>query len=181
MLIWNGTAWVIPNAPAQNPTGLELVKTQTLGSGVGTTSVTDVFSSNYDNYKIVISGGVASGTILINLHMGTTLPANGYFSSRIINAPNNGTPTGNGINNATVWSYAGQASSNLVNMNVDLFSPFLPRYTAYNGSYILDAGAGSEIGISQGFVANTTSFTAFTIVPSGTITGATIRVYGYRN
>jgi hypothetical protein len=33
-----------------------------------------------------------------------------------------------------------------------------------------------------GFLNNTTSYTAFTFTPSsGTLTGGTIRVYGYRN
>jgi len=34
----------------------------------------------------------------------------------------------------------------------------------------------------MGYVNNTTQYTAFTISPSsGTLTGGTIRVYGYRN
>jgi hypothetical protein len=63
-------------------------------------------------------------------------------------------------------------------MNIDLFSPFLSDETVYNGWYI-NEGSG---GYSVGFLDNTTSYTAFTIAPgSGTLTGGTIRVYGYAN
>ena len=43
LLVWNGTAWVIPNQTTQNPEGLELVKTQTIGTSVSSISVTSVF------------------------------------------------------------------------------------------------------------------------------------------
>jgi hypothetical protein len=54
MLIWNGTAWVVPNAPAQNPTGLELISSSTFSnqSFVETTG----FSSTYEWYQINFSG-----------------------------------------------------------------------------------------------------------------------------
>ena len=53
---YNGSAWVsLVTAP-----GLTLIKTQTIGSGVSSITVTDAFSSTYDNYKITITGGTGS-------------------------------------------------------------------------------------------------------------------------
>jgi hypothetical protein len=75
LLVWNGTAWVIPNSPAQNPTGLELVTptsvtngTVTTGQGTvrvagtaGTVTINGVFSSSYESYLMVCRLSWASG------------------------------------------------------------------------------------------------------------------------
>lgn len=180
MLIWNGTAWVMPNKPTTNPDGLELVKTQTIGSAATNIPVSDAFSSTYDNYKIIVSGGVGSTVQLVGMYLGTSAPSSGYWSGRIINTANNGTPTGNGINNGGAWSYAGQASTNFINLNMDVINPFANKFTVYNGSFVLDNGGNSEFGTTTGMVNNTTSYTAFTLVPSANLTGGMISVYGYR-
>jgi hypothetical protein len=39
---------------------LTLIKTQTIGTAVSSVTVTGAFSTTYDNYKIIVSGGVAS-------------------------------------------------------------------------------------------------------------------------
>jgi hypothetical protein len=162
-----------------NKTGLVLVKTQVIGNGVSSIPVTDAFSALFDNYKIIVSGGVGNTVQLVGLHMGGTTPASGYFSSRNINTASNGTPSGNGINNSGSWSYAGQASTNCINLNLDLINPFANKFTLYNGSFILDSGAASEFGVTTGLLNNTTSFSGFTLTASN-LTGGTIRVYGYR-
>ena len=167
-------------AAAMDSIGLWLVKSQTIGAGVSSIPVTDCFSASYDNYKIIVSGGVGSSVQLVGMHLGTSTPASGYFSSRNINTASNGTPSGNGINNTGSWSYAGQASTNCINLNLDLVNPFASKFTLYNGSFILDSGANSEFGVTTGLLNNTTSYTAFTLTASS-LTGGTIRVYGYRN
>ena len=53
MYVWNGSAWVIPNQTTQNPTGLELITSATF-SGT-TNNVPYIFSSTYDNYRVVIN------------------------------------------------------------------------------------------------------------------------------
>lgn len=199
--VYDGSNWVaIANAnyPYQNPTGLELVTSCTVTSSGGTAatasngvitigtanttiSVNNAFSALYDNYKIVVSGGVGSTLQLINLYMGTTVQTSGYWSGRIINTPNNGTPTGNGVNNGGAWVYAGQASNNFINVNVDLVNPFASKFTLISGNFILDSGGNSEFGTQSGMLNNTTSYTSFTLGASANLTGGTIRVYGYRN
>lgn len=146
---------------------------------MSTVQVTSAFSATYENYKIIVSGGVGSGVQNIGMYLGTSAPASGYFSNRIKNAPNNGTVGGNGLNNQSSWGYAAQAGTNFINLNMDVMSPFAAKYTIYNGLYLLDNGADSEIGTTAGFLNNTTSYTAFTLTPSGTLTGGTVYVYGY--
>ena len=50
----------ILTAAQMNAVGLWLIKTQTIGSAVSSVSITDVFSSDYDNYLIKITGMTAS-------------------------------------------------------------------------------------------------------------------------
>ena len=58
------------NASDMNAVGLWLVKTQTIGSAVSSVSVTNAFSSNYENYYITVSGGVASGNCDLGIQIG---------------------------------------------------------------------------------------------------------------
>ena len=53
-----------------NAVGLWLVKSQTIGTGVSSVTVTDAFSADYDSYKIVISGGVGSATAVLRTQLG---------------------------------------------------------------------------------------------------------------
>ena len=49
------TSGEILTAANMNQVGMWLLKTQTIGSGVGSVSVTSVFSSSYDNYRVVFT------------------------------------------------------------------------------------------------------------------------------
>jgi hypothetical protein len=161
-----------------NAVGLWLVKSQTIGTGVSSVTVTDAFSADYDAYKIVISGGVGSAITVLQTQLGAT--ATGYYY-----AGNARTYGGVSLNiesaNGTNW-YAGEASVNSIEMNIDIKQPFLAKATTFTGAFAPARTDGYWIAVG-GYLANTTSYTAFTITPSGgaTLTGGTIRVYGYRN
>jgi hypothetical protein len=55
---YDGAVW----KPVGVAPGLVLIKTETIGTTVGSVNVTDAFSSTYENYKIIISGGASSAT-----------------------------------------------------------------------------------------------------------------------
>jgi hypothetical protein len=68
--------------------------------------------------------------------------------------------------------------TNGLNLNMELNGPFLAKRTIVSGT-MTSVNVGR---IYSGYLDGTTSYTAFTITPaSGTITGGTIRVYGYAN
>jgi len=158
--------------------GLVLIKTQVVGTGVSTVTVSNAFSATYDNYKVLYTDGVGSTIMNISCIMGAT--ASGYSSSRFYNSPASGTVTGNGLSAQSNWGYFGQGGTNYVNIDCDFINPFATKYTRYNGTYNIDNSFDSTFGTTQGFVANTTSYTAFTLTPAGTLTGGTIYVFGYR-
>jgi hypothetical protein len=160
--------------------GLQLVKTQVIGSAVGSVTVTGAFSSTYDNYKIVISGGVGSAAgSNIGLQLGAT--TTGYYWSGIYRQYTNTTVTADKAENGSSWNYAGRSTTTSINLSVDLFGPNLAKNT---NAIMFNTGAGvaDYFFMTGGYLADTTQYTAFTLTPNtGTLTGGTIRVYGLAN
>jgi hypothetical protein len=152
--------------------GLTLVKKQAIGSGVTSVTVTNAFSATYENYKIMISGGVGNpNDSQITLQLGSA--ATGYYWN-LIYASYAGVINVVPGNNTASFGYMGSADTTSLNMNVELNSPFLTEKTLVQGSFY-DL---TNTGRSTGFLNNTTSFTDFTIAAT-TFTGGTIYVYGY--
>lgn len=159
--------------------GLTLIKTQTIGSTVSSVQVTDAFSATYDNYLITINGGVGSATAVLRLTLGAT--ATGYYSKTIYGAYGDNTVNGFGQSNAAYWGNVGYATTAGLTTWVVLENPFLAEETAVfaKSAGILTTDAAYML---NGFLNNTTSYTDFTFTPAtGTLTGGTIRVYGYQN
>jgi len=168
-------SWATPSTAA----GLTLITSQTIGTTVSSVAVTGVFSATYDNYKIVISGGTVSAGANISLQLGST--TTGYYASyaRVTYS----TAAANLItdNNGANFSRFGAANTNGLAATCDVLSPNLTKNTFIGGTYV-DPGTGSSAGPFGGFLNDTTAYTAFTIAAStGTFTGGTIRVYGYKN
>jgi hypothetical protein len=165
-------------AAAMDSIGLWLVKSQTIGSGVSSVTVTNAFSADYDAYKIVISGGVGSATAVLQTHLGATVTGYYYGGDARTYA---GTTLNIQAANGSNW-YAGEASVNSLEMNIDIKQPFLAKNTTFTGAFASARTDGYWLSVG-GYLANTTSYTAFTITASSaaTLTGGTIRVYGYRN
>ena len=154
--------------------GLVLVKTQTIGSGVSSVTVSDAFSSTFDNYRIVTSGTTMSVNTSIQLRLGAS--ATGYYNawsgSYYTATANNG-----GQNNQTA-ALVGGGDSLAAFVACDVFRPFASQYTIYqwSGAFVDAAITGA------GRHAVAASYSDFTFLAgSGTMTGGTIRVYGYNN
>jgi hypothetical protein len=158
--------------------GLVFVKSQTVGSGVNTVTVSSAFSSTYDNYRIIYSGGNGSTGLYLQLQLGAV--AAGYFGSLFGCAYAGGAFIGIGVNNGANFSYAGLASTGYGTMSVDLFGPNLAKVTNFSSNWTFNLTS-TGYSIFMGEEASTTQHTAFTMSTSaGTISGGTITVYGYR-
>jgi len=166
------------NASDMNAVGLWLVKTQTVGSAVSSVTVTSAFSSTYENYLITLTGGTQSASTSLNLRLGAS--TTGYYQFLNYGVSNTSTPLGVGQDNANNLSWvgggnAGQAS----HVRVEVFGPNLAAYTKFSGGAYQN---GSNYGTMVGEHRVATAYTSFDIIPAtGTLTGGTIRVYGYRN
>jgi hypothetical protein len=171
-----GLKWATPAASAS---GLTLVKTQTIGSGVSSVTVSDAFSTTYDSYQVIINGGLGSTDVNLNLKLGST--ATGYYSTRIVSSFASATVASGNDNNGVTWTAVGHMSAAAIAFNLFIQDPFLSKNTKFNSLAVAPYTTGSS-GVVGGFLNDSTSYTAFTITPgSGTLTGGTIRVYGLQN
>lgn len=163
----------------QANSGLQFIKSQTIGSGVSSVTVTGAFSSAYNNYKIIISGGVASTTNTLNMTVGSTTA--GYGGFQALYAYNTNTFTGDNDNFTRAFVAVGLGSVNGLSASIEVLEPFNATATSFYASMQnLIAGALFGVRTSFGALLNTTSYTAFTLTTNtGTITGGTISVYGY--
>ena len=173
------TAGEVLTAANMNQVGLWLVKTQTIGSAVSSVPVTDAFSADFDNYRITVSGGVGSTSTDVRLQLGST--TTGYYTGYNRVTFSTGAANLTSDNNAANFSRCGFATTDSFVSSFDLYQPFLTKRTLYYGMFVAHSPAFSA-GQGSGFLDDANSYTDFTlIVPTGNITGGTIRVYGYRN
>ena len=167
-------------AAAMDSIGLWLVKTQTIGAGVASVTVTGAFSADFDNYKIVFSGFGASvlgaaAYLKLNNSTGST-----YFGNMIYNVPTASAITGVSAGNGISLGFFVQTLSTTGTMTIEAMinSPFLAVTSNCVGNF---AGRNYN-GQFSGHDSNAASSTGFIFAPaSGTVTGGTIKVYGYRN
>ena len=157
--------------------GLVYIKSQTVGSAVTSVTVNDAFSATYDAYKIVYTGGAASATAVLQMTLSTT--ATGYYYVLLYASFGVNTPLADTGSNTTRFLYVGQTGASGNGAEITVINPFLAK-TTYVKSEVF-AGSGTYAGLMSGTLSNTTSYTSFVLSPnSGTITGGTITVYGYR-
>ena len=165
-------------ATDMNAVGLWLVKTQTVGSAVSTVTVSGAFSSTYDNYLVTLSGGTISADADINIKLGAS--GTGYYAFLNYGDYTSSTPLGAARNNQPQFNWVGGgAAGQAAHVHVQLFGPNKAAYTKLlNGTY----QSGGGYGTVQGEHRVATGYTDFTLTTgAGTLTGGTIRVYGYRN
>ncbi len=152
----------------------------TIGTNNTSVTVNNAFSADFDNYRIVISGGVSSVAAgALNMTLGAT--ATGYYRAGAYMLYSGGVITGFNNSNDSSWRGVLEATTTTLSAFVDLSNPFASKNTVFSNH----ASAARTDGYSLfmgGYLANTTSYTGFTLTASvGNVTGGTIRVYGYRN
>jgi hypothetical protein len=166
-------------AAAMDSIGLWLVKTVTVGTTVSSVPVASCFSADYDAYQITYTGGVSStGTELSVQLDGITT---GYYGSAIFASYGASGVLNNQFNNVTLLPLGRANTGALAYCHIGAYisNPFLTTQTMIRADFL---SGNVNMGFFLGRTSSTTSTTGFTITTSaGTITGGTIRVYGYRN
>jgi len=159
--------------------GLVYISTTTLSGS--TTTVSNAFSSTYDNYLVVLNDLVLAGTgqILMQFATGTTDTTANYSRQRFYAQTTAVGGTGASGQTSMSVGYGITGSQNFLKM--DISQPNLARktlvqvYEAYQDSLI------PMIEMNNGMASTTTQYTGFVLTASGTtFTSGTLRVYGYR-
>jgi hypothetical protein len=155
--------------------GLVYVKSQTIGAAVGSVVVPDAFSTTFDNYLVTIDGGVSSSAQLVSLQLGSKTT---NYKTQLNYASFNNTPAALGSTAASSFTYTATATTSGINGYINILTPFLAKNTLIQSVW----SSPSEAGTFTGNTADTTSYTAFTLIIGGgaNMTGGTITVYGYR-
>lgn len=160
----------------QTYAGLVLVKTQTIGSGVSSVTVTNAFSSTFDNYIITKTGGTASVNSAYHFYL-TGSTSNYKWTLNYSNYATSGLWISG--NTTSEWRYVGSSGTTQYGIVIPINQPFLTTPTSIGPVAYSDNGA---TGTMTGWHASSTSHTGFVFSPSaGTFSGGTIRVYGYNN
>ena len=158
--------------------GLRLVKTQAIGTGVASVTVTSAFTTTYKNYRIQLRNCDASaGDQGLRFIFNNVSGSNYYggivytsYTGTIGTSLSNGSSTGIDI---TLTS-----TTNNTSFDVDVFNPFETSTTTIHGC----GGSGNGFNAFAAFGEDrfAGSQTGFVLTAaSGTLTGGTINVYGY--
>jgi hypothetical protein len=176
---YDGAAW----QPVGTSAGLVRIGSASLSANP--TNITNVFSTTYKNYKIVIDNAVATGRGYMFFRIGANVSTSIYYYASMSRV-SSGT-TSNIEGNAqtfirfTNWENATTSNIRAIGATIEIQNPFEALNTTlqenHAGGSIVDLWAG----FSGGLINDTTSYTGFTIgAESGTLTG-TVTVYGYAN
>ena len=166
----------IAQLEGRDTAGLVHISRTTIGSAVSSVTVSGAFSSTYDNYRIVVTGGTPSNTTDMWLKLGATTTGY-YFGGKARFYA--GSDADKNAQNFARWFVGTNGASNSMGLDVMVMGPNLATETTYftqvRGVYT--TGAGGAVG---GFLDDSTQYTSFIIEPTvGTLTGGTIDVYGY--
>jgi hypothetical protein len=139
------------------------------------TTFTSVFSSTYNNYKIVLSNMTGSGTGYIAFRFGTT-SANYYYGAPIFKY--DGSTSQVSGSNVSIIRFMNIATTSGGGANIEVQNPNLAvKSNAQIAAAWTDTGGYSQF--TAGFLNDTTQYTSFTILAeTGNLTG-TCDVYGY--
>jgi hypothetical protein len=168
---YDGSAW-------RGPTGLQLVKKQTVSAGVASVTITDCFNAQYVNYRVLYTGGVASATGGSLFTRGTSGTGNNVvFAGEFVDTTGSRSGLGSGAGPFFTISLTGTSQ---ITATFDVAQPFLPALTGYTS-------IGFGWGVGAGYMTNTAGSDNQSIsssgliiqASSGTITGGTVYVYGY--
>ena len=150
-----------------------------IGVAVSSVTVNGAFSAAYDNYLIQVVGGAGSAATNCALTLGSA--STGYYSAGMYTLYTGATVTGFNSNNGSSFANSVAVRTNNMIGEIKLFAPNLVKTTGFETIGIEPSTDGAAV-YRKGFLNDTTQHTSFTLTPgTGTLTGGTIRIYGYNN
>jgi hypothetical protein len=194
--IYDGASWV-SMLDTDGPPGLQLINPTSVTGGTNTngkisfsassgTSVDGVFSSTYDNYRVVLTPitiGVGQ-IVILRFRVGATEDAGTNYSSVRIygNAGGAVAATGGvGLQHVIVGAVNASYAAPMV---FDILGPNLAATTAVSSGVFFETSTTSGsayVGAASGIHIPANQNTGFSLYGFGTTLTGSMRVYGYRN
>jgi hypothetical protein len=153
-------------------------------SGVATQAVSSIFSSTYDNYRVIINNTsfTSDGYRFLRLRSGSTDLTTGTYGYALAGVNTSGTnyPLNSGA--TTFWNIGDMdsATDGTYSVSFDIHNPFLALKT--NATYISVSSTGAGLFFTNAGGANNTnatSYDGFSISTSAGNMSGTIWTYGY--
>jgi hypothetical protein len=169
---------VLTAADLNESSGLVLITTQTVGSGVSSVTVSNAFSSTFYNYRVVLSSMLTSVAAIMRF---TFVSQTGNFYGNRLKVVSSATTVTSINTGAGGLSYAeiglgGTSRQGFVSL--DVYSPYVDRRKGITGNYS-GSGENGFVGYEEN---STNAYTGFVLTPaSGVFNGGQIYVYGYNN
>lgn len=167
------------NTYAGNP-GLVYITQVNPGTSLTSYAVNNVFSSTYDNYRVVYTGYTTSTAEPLKMRLGSQ--NTGYYGHFFYGAYDTSTLGSVPDSNQQEFRYVAGGNINDAGsvMIMDIFNPNKAQNTTIRSHVVFYSTIVN--GTYGGVVFNTTQFTGFTLYrfSSGTFGGGTLTVYGYR-
>jgi hypothetical protein len=157
--------------------GLVHISRTTIGSAVSSVTLSGIFSADYDNYRILISGGSGSTGTYIRFQFPGAATAD-YYTQLIYGAWTTGNAQLGGSAGANqFFNYMGTVDSTSLQACVDIQSPYLTERTYLHSYYARAPHLG---GVNANVLNDSTSYTDLNVFPAGgTFSDGNIDVYGY--
>lgn len=162
--------------------GLVHLHTETF-SAVSSVSMDNVFSSTYDNYRIVFVGTLSATEADISVRMragGVDATTTNYafflFAQGVNNTGYNQRNTGD-----SKWIAGRLGTSGTSSCSFDLFGPASAARTTFHSQNLGDGTTTTFVQVGSGTHTLSNSYDGITIFPGGNNMTGTIRIYGYRN
>lgn len=163
----------------QEHAGLVLVKSQTVGSGVSSVTVTDAFSDTFYNYQIVLSSML--GTVSQGVMQFTFVSQSSNFYGNRLSMVNTSSTISNVNTGSGGFGYAEVGTAGTSRQGFSTFNVYAPKISRRKG--LVGNYYGSGVSGMFGYENNVTvNYTGFLLTAaSGVFNGGQIYVYGYNN
>lgn len=153
--------------------GFTLISTTSM-SAVSSQSINSVFSSTYDNYRILINATTLTGTLQMRFRVSGSDNSTSNYKMDLYGTALWTDSTYSGYRESGSTNFNNIAESSPASISLDIMNPFATQKTFLHGQTSQNDRGRSY----QGIFDATTSFDGFTLLPGTNITG-TVSVYGY--
>jgi hypothetical protein len=153
----------------------------TITPGTSSVTINNCFNATYDNYKMIIQGlylSAADFRFLYQMTSGGSPVTTGTYNSQRFYAQGASVGGINGSSLSSGWlGYSSNTDNNA--LVTEIFRPFLANQTNFTSTFLYN---GNYIENNNSVHTTASSYDGIKILTqSGTITGGTIRIYGYNN
>ena len=159
--------------------GLVFLNTTTF-SAVSTVSIDNVFSSTYNNYRVVIQTlGSIGANFSMRYRTGGVDESGATYNYEQLSGTNAAASAA--ITNSQTSQNIGAVRTSRQTYELNVYDPALATSYTTSTNIVNDFQSASTLQLQAHWFANAKAVDGFTLIPaSGTITG-TVRIYGYRN